>query len=620
MSWRNVLKIHPKLRDLSTWPPVDLNELTKEQRKVYQRRRRAVSLVLSGSTLRAAGSVVGLAPSTISKILTRALCSFPADPLPALTNALLPNRQIVRSIPASRDTDSLPAGYRGQFQRLLEDNPEIIDHVDRTISGSMRHAPAQRHLTITEVKDEILDLLRRKGYGISDYPFCTAEQARESVRQLYHQRISALSDGRFEKNERKRRQAGTAPWSFFLPGVVEFDHHKIDVETSDVMPDRIRQVMRAVRIPRFWLGLAIEQASTAIVGYSYDYNVQPCQESVLHCLDMIYRGSEAMDGGILAVDEPMIAALPVDFDDRLRLLPREIRLDNAWAHFANTVAELAHEKCCATTVHGFPAMPLARQLVESVFRTLERHLHTLPSTVGTGVSDPRREPSKARRRIPRVTNLLLLQIIHKLIARHNTLPKDHLNGLSPIDYLSRAMDEGAIPVVGDASWFEYGSPFLKTKICTVKLHQGVKPHVNLLYNQYTGPNLRPSLTGEKVFVRYNMLDIRFAEAFTENGESVGPLNAPRRLLREPIDERTLKRSRKFVRRAKRASGDPLAEFTKDLESRLDQPDAIREYMRLRHMRALAGQVDDEVVPEDRARKHQAPSTAAIDPMEWRPAE
>ncbi|MDP0947185.1 hypothetical protein, partial [Klebsiella pneumoniae] len=92
-------------------------------------------------------------------------------------------------------------------------------------------------------------------------------------------------------------------------------------------------------------------------------NTQPCQESVLHCLDMIFRGSDAMDGGVLAVGEPMIPALPIDFDDHLRILPREIRLDNAWAHFATTVAELVLEKYGATMVHGLPAMPLARQLV-----------------------------------------------------------------------------------------------------------------------------------------------------------------------------------------------------------------------------------------------------------------
>lgn len=621
MSWRNVLKLCPKLGDLSNWPPVDLGELSQAERKIYQQRRRAVKLVLdSGVTLRQASSTVGLSPSTISRILKRALCTLPGRHEPGLTMALLPHRQIARALPAPPDPDSVYSGYRGQFQRLLADNPEIITHVDAAISGSKRHAPAQRHLTIASLHGEILELLRRKGYGVNDYPFCTSERAREPVRQLYHQRVSALADGQFEKNARRRRDAGTVPPAFYLPGILEFDHHKLDVEAADVMPDQTRRIMRAVRIPRFWLGLAVERSSTAIVGYSFDYNTQPCQESVLHCLDMVFRGSDAMDGGVLAVDEPMVPALPVDFDHHLRLLPREIRLDNAWAHFATTVAELVLEKYGATMVHGLPAMPLARQLVESIFRALERYLHELPSTVGTGINDPRREPSKARKRIPRVTNLILLQIIHKIIARHNILPKDHLNSLSPLEYLSRSIDEGAIPVLGDPAWFDYTSPFEKSQICTVKLYKGVTPHVNLLYNRYTGPGLQPSLSGEKIFVRYNMLDIRFAEAFTKDGASIGRLNAPPRLLLEPIDERTLKRTRKFVKKAHREYGDPLTEYTKDLESRLDKPGAIREYMRVRHMKAMAVHGNEEDVSENRSKKEQAPLSAAIDLMEWRPGE
>jgi hypothetical protein len=213
---------------------------------------------------------------------------------------------------------------------------------------------------------------------------------------------------------------------------------------------------------------------------------------------------------------------------------------------------------------------------------------------------------------------MLLQIIHKLIAAHNTLPKTYLNGLSPTEYLSRSIDEGAIPVLGDPAWFEYQSPFLKTQTCRVHLYEGVTPHVNLLYNRYTGPGLKPSLSGSQVLVRYNILDIRYAEAFTMEGARLGQLSGPKRLLNEPIDERTYKRVRKFVQQAKQAYGDPLSEYTKALESRLDQPGAVREYMRLRHMKGLAVHGDDEEVRKKLSVPDRADIASAVDPLEWRP--
>ncbi|NDY94756.1 hypothetical protein [Wenzhouxiangella limi] len=597
---------------------MNLENLTPSEIKIFKKRKRAVALVLGGQTIYSAGKATGLAPSTVSKLLKRALETSETQPLPALTAALVPYTRIATSKPLPASGSAL--GFRGQFGRLLQDNPEIEVHIRKSISNADRHAPHQRHLTMAGLHEEILAMLRKKGYGLDDYPFCTASQGLESLRKCYHRCKSEILDSRFNRISRAGPKKDEVNFGFLLPGIVEFDHHKIDVESSDVMPDRARRVMRAIRIPRFWLGLAIEKSSTAILGYAYDYLRNPSQESVLHCLHMIFRGSDALDQGLLRTEEPMIPAVPADFDPRLRIIPREIRVDNAMAHYAHTVSNLIVNRFGAAIVHGLPAHPLARQLVESTFRELEAHIHTLPSTAGTGINDHRREPSKRRKRVPHLTNLTLLRIVHKLIAHHNNLPRDYLQNLSPVEYLKRSIEEGALPVQANKSWFDQSSPFIKTVRCKVHLYNGLTPHVNLLYNRYMGPSLAPSFSGRQIYVKYNLLDIRSADAYELDGTFIGRLHAPRRLLSEPLSERTLKKIKKLGLLDRFSVGDPIAEYTEHLEKGIDNPEAIREYMRIRNIKPLFDSNGTNRNPSEDQKYLADQSEYSISAIEWRPGQ
>lgn len=614
MNWKEQLRLYPELRDMNNWPAFDVKSLEPEQRSVYRARHQAVMLVLSGSTLSEAGHAAGLSASQVSRILSRALGGQSRCPDPALTQALIPYQHVRSSLPTKVDSNRVNQGFRGQFNRLLHDHPEIIDLVDEVIRRSQRHDPAARHLPIVDVHAKLIRHLRQKGFTESDYPLNTETHGRESFRRFYNKRRRALMDHKFEARSKRHLNGGAIDPSYHQVGSVEFDHHLLDAESSVQIDDGIRRTLKLLQIPRFWLGLVVEKSSNAILGYSFDFGKTPGQYSVLHCLDMLQRGREAFDQGLIAVEDPLPPALPMDFYPELKLIPREIRLDNAWAHFSNLVCSVSIDQFAATLVHGHPAIPLARQLVESTFKKLERYIHTFPSTTGTNVLDPRRPKRRVGDEPPLITVPALIEVIHRLVSEHNLRSMQSLDGLSPVEYLRRSMDDGSLCPVFDAS-LSLKSPFERSVTRQVKLYDGLSPHINMLYTRYRGSCLKPSMVGRKVLVRYSVLDVRYAEAFTVDGRHLGSLSVPARWMNIAHDEYTRQQAAKYARREHLLRGDPIGPFLEHLLEREDV-DAVRQVIRLSHAIGRKGGTNGQTLEKSLTDQKELANLPS--PIEWRP--
>lgn len=610
MTWRDTLRDAPELRDMSAWPPVDLGSLSNEQRKTYRRRKMAVEQVLAGRTIYQAAEASGLHPTSVSKVMKRCLAIDADRQLPALSYGLIPNR-LLRS--GSARSAPQGAGYRGQFARLLLKYPEISDEVDKVITEYLRGRADAPRPTATSVHQLVAGILRKRGVSDHEYPFSTVDQAKESIRKFFNRRWRHFVDHRAQRKRTTLSPVNTS--SLEVPGVVECDHHYIDAESSVVIEYDVDvlKIMRRLRLARFWLGLAIERSSTAVLGYSFDLARQPNRISVLGAMEMIERGSGAMDLGRLCEAEPSYPVLPLDFDQSLRLIPREVRLDNAWVHYSNLLRTVVVDRWGGTLCHGLPASPLTRQLVESFFRILEQHIHRLPSTSGTSVTDPRKESKRLRRRPPEVTVQSLVRILHELIRRHNLNPRMEPSGLTPIEALKRGLSLGYVSFAEPPPGRFDRSLFERTIMRPVHLYKGLKPHINLLNTRYDGGDLLPSLKQRQINVRYDIRDVRTVNAYTLEGQSLGTLSAPKRWTLHRHSEHTRNKIYKFVRSQRRLLDDPIGKYLSSLINQSDRPDSVREIVRL----AIEMGRDETLhAPPKPSANVSVPEQPRVQPLPW----
>jgi len=83
VTWRDRLRQHPRLADLSSWPPLDPSLVPAKNRKQFLRNTRVVKEVLSGLALADAAKFEGLSPGRVTQLLNRCLGGDPERPPPA---------------------------------------------------------------------------------------------------------------------------------------------------------------------------------------------------------------------------------------------------------------------------------------------------------------------------------------------------------------------------------------------------------------------------------------------------------------------------------------------------------------------------------------------------------
>ncbi|RCW62545.1 hypothetical protein DET61_12416 [Marinobacter nauticus] len=572
ITWRDRLRQHPRLAELSSWPPLDPSLVPKKNRKHFLRNTRVVKQVLRGIALADAAKLEGLSPGRVTQLLNRCLGGDPERP-PPLRRGLLPY-QVVDAREGGGPGD-------GRFKTLLRVVPGLREGLDQMLLARLKDKPSAQVPTAASYHAEFKNLLAKAGWPLDAYPFDTASLAYESVRRDLDTRWTELCQAL-----RARRKAFTSsPPSrdeLSLYDRIEIDAQLVDCETSTMgIQLSLADHLPPLRLARFSVLTAIDASTECILGFHIAFG-EPRQDDLLALLLQCVSRWPERRIGTKGLELPPGPGFPGS-DPRLPLpLPREIAVDNAWINHASSVESFVTQELGATLSYGRPKCPTVRRTIETSFNQLNQRLsHRFTSTTGSSVTDPKRESAKNRKAIPVVSLPEYEDALYVTLAESNHRPRAHLASATPIETLRYQAERVFYVEAGNdtrSSW----APFKITQeVCVHDLNTPKrKPYINFEYLRYKGPGLLALSKGnDRVVIRADRRDIRQLEAFTLDGRSLGFLYCPRNWQSRPHGIHTRRYLFKHCRTLVRRSPDALAEYFHQLRERYSSPTEVAQLLR-----------------------------------------
>ena len=579
--WATTLAEQPELRNVTEWPADFIHDLPEDKRRRFLRNRKLVQAVVEQKqSVSQVAKQFNVTPQLVYHYLRRSLAPH-GDTGPALAQGLIPHtrRGYTKDMQSIRARQK-PAGP-GLFQGLLDECVGLRDHLDTLIEQDLMKRRYRRNLTPSSFHAALIRYVREAGWPANAYPFNTEKQAQESSRLYFKKRLSYLRNSKAakERTEQTRIIASglLAPFE-----EVQFDEHLIDAETG-LTVQLWNGFETTVRLARFWLLLLVCVSSRCVLGYSYGFGRKINQSDVLRALQTVNEPRERMALQSPGLNYAPDAGYPVNVSQQLLYAtPSLVRMDNDWSHHGNAVRRMIRRNWNAAVNFGRPAFPVARGLVEAIFKRIEYYGHQLPSTTGSNPLDPRRHDGN-RRQPPIVSCRSLEEIIDVVIADYNGTTQPELLARSPLQNIQETLERGLIvrkltPELRQTSLF-----MQNTEIVHVNKprDENIRPRINWLYSPYKGAaiDVRPDVWGAKVRITFHRLDIRTLQVFTLQGEHLGEVHVGGRWRQFPHSQEMRRRIHKLVKDEKLSRVDPLSAYLDRLGKSIDKPSVALELMR-----------------------------------------
>ncbi|WP_413380789.1 hypothetical protein [Alkalihalobacillus sp. 1P02AB] len=309
---------------------------------------------------------------------------------------------------------------------------------------------------------------------------------------------------------------------------VQFDGHKIDVIISMELtaPDG---TSRFVPLSRIWILTIIDVSTRAIIGYHLCLNREYSSEDVLQTIKNAIIPQERPELTIPKLEYPADGGLPsMLIPETQWALWDELFYDNAKANLSYIVRDRLKRIAGCRVQAGPIKSPLKRAIIERFFGKLEKvGYHRLPSTTGSNVSDPRRKNSESDAIKFEITFEELEEVTAAVIAQYNSSFHEGLYFASPLESMKQKINKGAMIRTMDENQREDVNFFSMETFRTIKgnITKGRRPHINFVHGKYTNELLlrSPGLIGKKLILTIDIEDIRFLDAYLEDGSSIGKL-------------------------------------------------------------------------------------------------
>lgn len=519
--------------DPSTWPPYPQELIVgAERRELFRNRKRIVDArLLRGRRASEIAVQYGIKPGEVGRLVRR--CKRrDKDGNPLGYSGIVPGRQIVeRSIDMSK-TGNTSSALGRVFIKYPEIEKEIVA---RFLNKSRKKNRKERRKSHKAAWKLFLRLCRAKGFGDDTWPFSASRRGREAIRRYLNGQagvdIKGFVKSRFgeaiarllEANKPRERPPEVRPYA-----IVQIDGHTINSETSISvdLPDGT-----AIDMPagRNLVLLAVDIAESAILGFAVIPYSQHSIDDLLDCVASFVEPWAKADVPEFEKSYKPGAAMPGSLFKECEWRACDVvQLDNALAHLSRDVQERIIETVGCVVQVGFPKTPTSRQVVERAFGTIEEDsFNRLPTTTGTGPSDPRvSEPAKnAISRQLRQEHCEAL--IDVSVKNHNRTPSKKIHGRSPLQYLAvwlakNSMFVRNVPVEVRADLPLY---FKIKKDVTIQgnLESGHSGYIEFLYSRYKNDRIVDdgTLIKTKADIAFDRRDLRSIHIYAKSGEYLG---------------------------------------------------------------------------------------------------
>ena len=573
LTWRMRIQMQPRLAEMAAWPSLDPALIPKQRRGAYLRNTRIVSKVLKGERLATVAKAEGLSAGRVTQLLNRCL-GGPAEAPPALWQGLVPHQVL--------PTDAWEASGRGRFAQLLQQVPGLRAGLDEMLLARLKDKPWAEVPSPATYHALFKNLLAQANWPLDTYPYTTASLAYESVRRDLKTRWVFFCQAR--KSRRKAfKTKPTVSSDRRLYDRIEIDEQIVDCEQSTAGIElNVGEGLPPLRLSRLTLLTAIDAATDCILGFQLALTRHPQQDDLLALLQQCVTRWPPRELATEGLELPVGAGFPNTMEGLPLPLPREIALDNAWMHHAQSVELFATQELGATLSFGRPRSPTVRRIIETTFARLNHRLsHRLASTTGSSVTDPKRESPKNRKQVPMMSLPSFEDALYVMLAETNHRPRPHLAAATPLDAVRYQAGNSYLVSVDDhqrSLW----NPFrgLKEVVVHDRADPKRKPYVNFEYLRYKGAGLLAVPASEsKVLVAFDRRDVRYLEVSRLNGQVLGTLYCPGSWLFHPHSIATRRHLWQKCRQLIRASLDPLTDYLHQQRNQLNHPTEVAQFLR-----------------------------------------
>lgn len=524
--------------DPPDWDPVVLPEEVDDATRLFARRVRAMrALLVEGQSARSVASRFRFRERELYRLRSRCL-TLRTDGRPYGYEALWPGQRLVAY---TRRTDS-PYGGGGQLNQLFAKHPSIQKEVVDAFLGRKRKGRArERQMRFVAVWRVFLKACQAAEIPDSDYPYTSQDRGREALRRFCkklhrHGLFRPFVHARYGETRARAADAArdgrvrTRAWEPYQ--YVQLDGHRLDAIATVEVLDMLG-LNTELPLERCWLLVVMDVASRAILGYTIsllrNYSSEDVQDAIEHALTpwtpksmtrtrVAYVPGAGLPSGVI----PGCAWRAFD----------RISFDNAFAQQSfQTQSQIIATAFCSTNTNP-PARPISHAVVERVFGTIENWcFQRLPSTTGGNAKDTRKhKPDDAAKRY-QIHFEDLEELIDVTIANYNAQPHKGLDGLSPLQFIRRAMADRRTLIRRILPPHQQRLPLhereFKRKV-RGSVSTGVRPYVEFLGVRYRNQalSIASERIGETVKLVVNTKDIRTVQAFDTKGLFIGELAAP----------------------------------------------------------------------------------------------
>lgn len=532
-----------ELRDTRLWRKVDATVLNEGERQRFERMQPAVEAYIATGQLSAISEEHDVAPEEIIRSLNRCVALAPDGSIMGWA-ALLKSERIGPYQRGAELPTGLPGrakGFVGAFSAFLAGHPEIKQKLDSLIlKKDKRGIVHEACIAAKTVHATFVRLCDEAGLTWENYPLNSRSRGRRSVERymvdLINENLAEGTRARFGADAASRLRVGTghprrvqsvAPYD-----LVGLDAHKIDC----IGTVRIQGPAGPQWIPmeRLWIVPVLEQECRAVLGYSVGIRTECSAGTIENALrsaltrwhprqlsvpGMVYLPNAGMPSGI--------------FSELAGCGWNTLTIDNAAAHFAKSIAERARRRIGCMVTYGAIGRWDHRAVMERLMLTLEKYgFQRLPSTTGTGPSDPRRDDPVRKAVAAKIEWEILLDIIDVLMANYNVTPTEALGNRAPLSALRDHLHDSTPtflprPLPPPSACQPDIGIVAERKTVRGNQKKGRRPYLCIDRVNYTSPLLAKSmaLIGRELLVHIDESDMRTVHAYFASGEELGVLSA-----------------------------------------------------------------------------------------------
>lgn len=520
--------------DISSWPTVNIERLSENDRQTYNTRRQALEMYFHNIKHIEIERKTGIHRNEVSRLIKRCL-EHDEHGVPWGYRALIPRKRI-----STYQREELPeqgVNATGAFNLLLNTYPVIKERVDYLFYKKKSRSASDPITRGKDIHKAFIKECRKVGLKApSDYPFNQKELGRRSLytylNKLEKQDIDRASErlSADAANLLKITGTGQGYRQIIRPyEQVQFDGHKIDLHAVLVLRTPEGDEIFTL-IDRIWLLVIFDVGTRCILGSHVCFNREYSSADVLHCIRNSVVPWSPKTLTIPDLRYPADGGYPSAVIEGTQwALWDEILYDQAKANLSLIVKDRLKQVIKCRVNPGKVGFPIKRTHIERWFGLFEENgFHRLPSTTGSHPNDPRRtDPAKLAKK-HRITVQHVEELIDVMIADYNGTESEGVNFMTPLEAMKSRLQSYTVNQMPEEQRNDIAFLTMRTtREVKGDIKKGRRPFIQYENVRYTSALLvrSPGLVGKKLDIMVNIDDLRIVRAFLPDGSELGKLKA-----------------------------------------------------------------------------------------------